>query len=87
MMFNVDKCHIMHLGPNNNKYKYTMEGEELEVSAYEKDIGVIIDSSLKPSLQCSKAPKKANSVLAQLSRAVSYRDNCLCTKQLCTRIP
>ena len=74
MMFNVDKCHIMHLGPNNNKYKYTMEGEELEVSAYEKDIGVIIDSSLKPSLQCSKAAKKANSVLAQLSRAVSYRD-------------
>ena len=73
MMFNVDKCHIMHLGPNN-KYKYTMEGEELEVSAYEKDIGVIIDSSLKPSLQCLKAAKKANSVLAQLSRAVSYRD-------------
>ena len=70
----VDKCHIMHIGPNNSQYKYSMEGMELEVSTFEKDIGVIIDSSLKPSLQCSKAAKKANSVLAQLLRAISYRD-------------
>ena len=31
-------------------------------------------NSLKPSLQCSKAAEKANQVLGQLSRAVTYRD-------------
>ena len=46
----------------------------METSEYEKDIGVIIHHSLRPSLQCSKAAKKANGVLAQLTRAVSYRD-------------
>ena len=30
--------------------------------------------SLKPSLQCTRAAARANTVLGQLSRAVSYRD-------------
>ena len=51
-----------------------MGDKELDSSEFEKDIGVIIQRNLKPSLQCSKAAKKANSVLGQLSRAVSYRD-------------
>ena len=36
--------------------------------------GVIVQRNLKPSLQCAKAAKTANAVLAQLSRAVTYRD-------------
>ena len=28
MEFNVDKCHIMHLGSKNNNFTYTMGGEE-----------------------------------------------------------
>ena len=51
-----------------------MGEEELQSSDFEKDIGVIVHKSLKPSLQYSKAAKKANAVLAQISRAVSYRD-------------
>ena len=37
MEFNVDKCHIMHLGSRNKEFKYTMEGEELKTSEFEKD--------------------------------------------------
>ena len=40
----------------------------------EKDVGVLIHESLKPSLQCAKAAGRANAVLGQLARAVSYRD-------------
>ena len=71
MEFNVDKCHIMHIG---NKNKYTMGNQELQASEFEKDIGVLIQRNLRPSLQCAKAAKTANALLAQISRAVSYRD-------------
>ena len=40
----------------------------------EKDFGVVIHNSLKTSIQCAKATGKANLVLGQLSRAVTYRD-------------
>ena len=66
MDFNVDKCHIMHIGNNNKEFKYTMGGIELQESEFEKDIGVLIQRNLKPSLQCAKAAKTANAVLAQL---------------------
>ena len=51
-----------------------MKAQTISSSEFEKDIGVIIQRNLKPSLQCAKAAKKAYSVLGQISRAVSYRD-------------
>ena len=51
-----------------------MGGQVLETVDSEKDVGVKIHQSLKPSLQCSIASEKANQVLGQLSRAVTYRD-------------
>ena len=35
---------------------------------------MLVHQSLKPSLQCSRAAEKADQVLGQLSRAVTYRD-------------
>ena len=51
-----------------------MGDKELKSSDFEKDIGVIVQRNLRPSLQCSRTAQKANAVLAQLTRAVSYRD-------------
>ena len=73
-MFSTSKCHMIHLGRGNKKYQYVMGGQILETVETEKDVGVLIHESLKPSLQCSKAAEKVNQVLGQLSRAVSYRD-------------
>ena len=42
----------------------------LEASNEEKDVGVIVSRSLKPSIQCARAAKKANQVLGQRSRAI-----------------
>ena len=64
----------MHFGKNNRKFKYQFRGSELEASEWEKDVGVIVSNDLKPSLQCSKAAAKANQVLGQISRGVTYRD-------------
>ncbi len=59
MEFNVKKCKVMHVGLNNQRYKYTMGGEHLEVTEEERDIGVNMTSSLKLSQQCKKAAETA----------------------------
>jgi hypothetical protein len=56
----------MHLGNRNPNFVYHMNGQELEVSAEERDLGVIVADNLKPSAQCSRAAKTAQSVLGQL---------------------
>ncbi len=74
MEFNFKKCKVMHMGFNNQRYKYTMGGEQLEVTEEERDIGVNMTSSLKPSQQCKKAARTAQTVLSQLARAFHFRD-------------
>ena len=79
MEFNAEKCKAMHFGRGNPSFSYTMGGYApggtvLENSKEEKDLGVLIHDSLKPSSQCIKAVKKANQVLGQMARAFTYRD-------------
>ena len=74
MMFKTSKCHMLHLGSRNKEFEYRMGGRVLDKVESEKDVGVLIHKSLKPSLQCAKAAAKANQVLGQLARAVTYRD-------------
>ena len=74
MLFNVEKCHVIHAGRSNNNYQYTMGGKILKEVDYEKDVGVLLHKSFRPSLQCAKAAAKANCVLGQLSRGIGFRD-------------
>ena len=74
MSFNLEKCKVLHVGRNNLHLQYSMNGTPLAVTDKERDIGVIISNTLKPSLQCSEAARRANGVLTQISRAFLYRD-------------
>jgi ribonuclease P/MRP protein subunit RPP40 len=74
MLFNMDKCHVIHAGKKNPECGYKWGGSDLVVTEAEKDVGVMITSNLKPKVQCAKAAKKANMVLGQLARGVTYRD-------------
>ena len=65
MLFNTDKCHVLHIGKKNPEFVYRWENGTLETTEEEKDVGIIISKTLKPSLQCAKAAKKANQVLGQ----------------------
>ena len=67
MLFNSEKCHILHLGHRNARFEYTMGGRVLEAVESEKDVGVIIHQSLKPGLQCARAAGRADAILGQLS--------------------
>ena len=74
MKFNVAKCKIMHVGRNNPKYEYSMAGIKLNEVEEEKDIGVTIQSNLKPSKHCQKIAGTASAVLRQLTKNFHYRD-------------
>ena len=64
----------MHIGHNNPQHTYTMKGQALQKTTEETDIGVKVTNMLKPSAQCQKAARTAQTVLSQLSRAFHYRD-------------
>ena len=74
MSFNIPKCKIMHVGRNNPRYEYTMSGKLLAKVEEEKDIGVTVHSSLKPSRHCQKIAATSNTVLHQLTKNFHYRD-------------
>ena len=59
MLFNADKCAVLHLGKNNN-FQYFMGASEIVLVEKEKDLGVIIDKSAKSSEQCTIAANSAN---------------------------
>ena len=45
MMFNVNKCKVMHFGYNNPSYEYSMNDEVLIDTEEERDLGVTIHKS------------------------------------------
>ena len=51
-----------------------MRGIELEEVHQERDIGVIIHNSLKPSVQCAEVARRASAVLGQITRSFTFRD-------------
>jgi ribonuclease P/MRP protein subunit RPP40 len=74
MSFNTDKCIVMHLGNKNLKHNYVINGVPMKTTTCEKDIGVYIQPSLKPSVHIAECVKKANRVLGMLLRNLSFRD-------------
>ena len=51
-----------------------MNGLNLAVSEIERDLGVNMHVSLKPSMHCKEAARKANGVLGNLGRSFHFRD-------------
>ena len=52
MAFNVQKCKLMHIGPKNKQYEYSMNNTVLETTVEERDLGVVMSATLK---QCCGA--------------------------------
>jgi hypothetical protein len=51
-----------------------MEGELLEETVCERDIGINIHQNLTQSSQCAKAAQVATGVLSKVRKAFHYRD-------------
>jgi len=73
LLFNVDKCKVMHFGHNNPIMDYTLDGKVLDVVREEKDLGVVLSKDLKASRQCIQAYSKANWMLGVINRSIVYK--------------
>ena len=69
MNFNIDKCSVIHFGQQNRKYEYTMNNQVVSSNSSQRDLGVILSETSKPSIQCATAAKKANQVLGRITKA------------------
>ena len=69
----VDKCKVMHIGKNNPNYIYNMMGTNLATTTRERDLGDIVDSSLKTSTQCAAAVEKANRMLGIIKKGIENK--------------
>ena len=51
-----------------------MNGQQLEAVDEERDLGVLVHKTLKPTQQCREAARRATGVLTQITRTFHYRD-------------
>ena len=72
--FNVKKCKVMHMGSKNPNHEYTMNGQKLDVSVSEKDLGVHVDNQLKFHVHSAAATKKGTQILGLIKKTYKTRD-------------
>nr|VZI15082.1 unnamed protein product [Spirometra erinaceieuropaei] len=74
--FNINKCTFLRVGRTSspNHTVYCLTGKPLQEVDAQKDLGVWITTSLKPSLKCSKVAESAMSMLYLVKRAFSSFD-------------
>lgn len=80
MNFNIDKCAVIHLGKNNPNYDYCLYNTTLRSTDMERDLGVLIDKTMKFSEHCNAVAKSANATLGMIKRNITSRDNKVITK-------
>ena len=72
--FNESKCKAIHFGFHNPKIDHKLNNHPLEVVHEEKDLGIIIDDTLRFHQQTACVVKKANQVLGVIKRSSNTRD-------------
>ena len=79
MIFNVEKCKVMHLVKNNPRFEYEMTDKDgntkvLKLVEMEKDLGVNVQENLKFDKHISLTVNRANRLVGLIKRAFSYLD-------------
>ena len=80
MLFNLDKCVVIHMGNKNKKCLYELGGQKLKSVEQERDLGIIVHSNGKMSEQCTMSAKKANQILGMIKRNMKWKDKNIITK-------
>ena len=76
LKFNVEdgKCKVLHVGSDNPRHEYFMNGERLPQVETEKDLGVHTTEDLKWSVHVEKAISKAKSITGWIKRSLICRN-------------
>jgi len=73
MLFNIDKCKVLHFGSYNAKYDYMLGDQVLDSVSIERDLGVHIHDDLKVFEQCTEVVKTCNRILGMIKRSFTFR--------------
>ena len=79
MIFNVEKCKVMHIGRENPRFEYEMTDKQgstkvLKSVEIEKDLGVYVQENLKFDKHISLTINRANKLVGLIKRTFSYLD-------------
>ena len=74
LKFNANKCKVLHFGYNNLEKDYELNGNPLDKSDGEKDLGVLVSKNFKFSNHIGKIAAKANSILGRIRRTFTHLD-------------
>ena len=77
---NLDKCSVMHLGPNNPLGKYTLGHVQVREATSERDLGIMMDNELKFHVHAAKVTKKCKMLLAIIKRSFTCLDKRMVSK-------
>ena len=72
--FNSSKCKVMYIGKKNPMTPYKLYNKVLDSTESEKDLGVMMDNSMKFHTHTSFAVKKANQILGLIKKSFKTRD-------------
>ena len=64
MEYNVERCEVMSFGRKSGGIDYFLNGEMLRKSETHRNLGVIVQDSLKVNGQVQLSVRKANAMLA-----------------------
>ena len=65
MLFNLDKCHVLHVSAINQAENYSFLGLEIPSVTKERELGAIITVDIN-SVQCTAAEQKAQKILGYI---------------------
>ena len=63
MSFNVEKCKILHFGKDNPNHDYRLNNTVIPTADEEKDLGILVDTSLKFSKHIKNIAARANRMI------------------------
>ena len=72
MPFNLDKCHVLHVGIDNQEENYSLLGSAISSVDKESDLEIVITADLKRSAQGVTAKQKAQKILGFIKRVFRY---------------
>ncbi|XP_062906374.1 uncharacterized protein LOC134347835 [Mobula hypostoma] len=73
MEFNADKGEVLHFGRTNQNRTYMVNGRALKNAVEQRDLEIMLHSSLKVESHVDRVVKKAFGMLAFINQSIEYR--------------